>query len=94
MDIWNSVTRWHNGAWINRAIIKCRAKACVIQRTLSITLTDAERAYIICRDEFKRLKPDADVYSARFLTRRVKEDFQEVMTRRKDKLRVSWIERY
>ena len=44
-DVCNSVIRCHKGAWINCAIIKRRSKACVIQRPLSTTLTEAERVY-------------------------------------------------
>ena len=62
---------WHKGARINRAIIKCRAKACGIQRPLSITLIEADRAYKICSDEFEISKPDANIYRERFLTRRL-----------------------
>ena len=70
--VWNSVIRCHKGAKINRAIIKVRAKACGIQRPLGISLTESNRVYKICSDEFKILKPYADIYMERFLTRRVK----------------------
>ena len=49
------------------------SKACGIQRPLSIKLTEAERAYKICSDEFNILKPAVDFYRARLLVRRVKE---------------------
>ena len=49
-DVWNSVIRCHNGELINCVIIKRRAKASDIQRPLSTILTEAERAYKICRD--------------------------------------------
>ena len=74
MYVWNSMTRWHKGVCINCTIIKCRTKACGIQRPLSTTLTEATRAYKICRDEFDRLKPGAGVYRENFLARRVKEE--------------------
>ena len=45
-----------------------------VHRPLSITLTEDKRAYQICRDEFDILKPDTDVYRARLLARRVKEE--------------------
>ena len=54
--------------------MKRREKACGIQRSLSITLKEAERFYKICSDEFERLNLDADIYRARFLARRVKEE--------------------
>ena len=45
---------------------------CGIQRPVSIKLTEAKRAYKICRDKFEILKPDVDVYKAMFLARIVK----------------------
>ena len=52
--------------------MKRREKACGIQRSLSITSTEAERVYKICSVEFEILKLDAEIYRARFLARRVK----------------------
>ena len=46
-DLWNSVIRYHKGAWINRAITKIREKACGIQRPLGIKLTEDKRAYML-----------------------------------------------
>ena len=93
-DVWNSLTIRKKGAWINCEIIKPREKLCVIQRPLSITLTEAGRAYKICSDDLDRLKPYADVYRARFLARRVKEEVASGNIKKSNKLRVSWIERY
>ena len=73
-DVWNLLIRLHKGVLINRVIIKRRSKVCGIQRPLSFTLTEAERANKIFRDEFERLKPDADVYRASLLVHIVKEE--------------------
>ena len=54
--------------------MKHREKACDIQRSLSITLKEAERVYKICRDEFERLNLDAVIYRERLLVHRVKEE--------------------
>ena len=38
--VWNSLIRCHQGGWLNREIIKRRAKACGMQRPLRITLLE------------------------------------------------------
>ena len=81
-DAWDSVIRWHKGLWLNHAIIKRRANACGIQRPLSITVPEDDRAYKICRYEFNILKPDADAYWAKFLARGIKEEVASVNTKK------------
>ena len=73
-DVCNLMTRRHEGTWIDHAIIKHREKVCGIQQPLGTTLTEAERAYKICSDDCKILKPDTDAFKEWFLARKLKEE--------------------
>ena len=93
---WGSIGRAlqnHSGGSISALEICHNSIYHRYERPLSITLTEAERAYKICSDDFDRLKPYADVYRARFLARRVKEEVASGNIKKSNKLRVSWIER-
>lgn len=73
-DVCKDVISWHGGLYVNIGMIRYRARACGIEKPLSTTKTEAERAHKLWEGKFEQLKPCADIPRVHFLLHRVREE--------------------